>query len=480
MDSSQKIQQWENGVREIDLLQVLIHLLQHIIPILICALLGAAILGGVKLVSDLRGSENPENLENEEATLEYENALALYEFQMESYNDQLQTAYESLTQYEEYRNSSILLNMDPKNYYQKEFVWFVNAGEERAEAVRDAYAAVFGWDYYYYVQEHISERYEALYLSELISISYGEDASGSSNDADTSRLSLTISSPTEKLLQEISDATNSYLEENWPRVTEAMDGYEITLLIERKYVRTESYDSGTVIQAQNDYNQKIETLLSAILNLETKISGLTEPKSPFPEELEQAAPRFSKNAIKYALIGLFLGAFLSAGWLTVRFVMSDVVLNEDEIQRCFGVYILASVRRFNGSGLWRRLLSRLSGDANRAATPEAAAALAYVNLESMMEATGRRGEKVLLVGGDETALEETERLVEERISDTETPNRISAGGNILVDQGAVERLQNYDNVVLVVRKGSTRSQEIGRELEKLLALKKNIIGLIVL
>ena len=475
MDNSQKIQRWENEAVEIDLFEVLIHLLEHIKPILICALLGAAIFGGVKLVGELRSSEKLDNtetvLEYEKAMLEYEKTYALYKLQMETYNGQLQAAYESLAQYEEYRDNSILLNMNPKNYYQKEFIWIVNAEEERTEAVLDAYAAVFGWDYYYYVQERISEHYEALYLSELIRISY---------DVDASRLSLIISSPTEKLLQEISDATNSYLEENWPQVAETVDGYGIILLVERKYVSTDSYDSGIVISAKNGFNEKISALRDTIPALQTKISGLTEPEPPVKNELKQTSLGLSKAVVKYGLLGLLLGAFLPAGWLIVRFVMSDVVLDEDEIQRRFGVYILASVRRFDGSGLWRRLLSRLSGDVNRTTTPEAAAALARINLESIMEATGRREENVLLVGGDETALEETERLIGESKSGAETSKSISIGGNILVDQGAVERLQDYDNIVLVVRKGSTQNREIGKEMEKLLALKKNVIGLIAL
>ena len=481
MDSLQKIQRLELEDVEIDLFQIVLHLLEHIKPILICALLSAVILGGTKFVSGLRGTENigSEKTEGEEeALLEYEKALALYELQMESYNKQLQAAYDSLAQYEEYRDNSILLNIDPKNYCQKEFVWFVNAEEERTGAVLNAYAAVFAWDYYYYVQKHISERHEVLYLSELIGISYV---------AETSMLSLTISSPTEALLEEISDATKSYLEEIWPQVTETIGGYEIALLVERQYVCTDLYDSSAVVRARNDVDQKIFALRNTILDLQTNISALTEPELSFSEgpDGETAESSLSskgsyKDAVKYALIGLFLGAFLSAGWLTVRFVMSDVVLSEDEIQRRFGVYILASVRRFNGRGLWQHLLSKLSGDANRAVTPEAAAALACANLESMMEAEGRRGENVLLVGGDRDALSEAERLVGERKNSTETPYAISVGGNVLVDQTALEQLQNYDNVVLVVRKGSTQNRELGKELEKLLMLQKNIVGLIAL
>lgn len=479
MDNSQNMQQWENEAAEIDLFQVLIHLLEHIRPILICALIGAAILGAAKLVSELRGAENPgaegpaaETVEDEEAMQKYEEALANYELQMKIYDEQLQTAYDSLTQYEEYRENSILLSMDPMNYYQKEFVWFVNAEEERTGAVLNAYAGVFGWDYYYYVQERISDRCEALYLSELISTSYNLSTSG---------LSLTILSPTEKLLQEISDATESYLEEKWPQVMEAMGGYEITLVIERQYITTETFNSGTVIQAQKSLDQQILTLRNTILDLRTRISGLNQPEPPVEDATKQTTQGFSKNSvIMYALIGLLLGVFLSAGWLMVCFVVSDVVLDEEEIQRRFGVYVLASVRRFNGNGLWRRWLSRLSGDVNRTATPEAAAALACVNLESMMKVAGRRGENVLLVGDDEGALKETERLIAESKSGAETSKCISVGGNILVDQGAMEQLQDYDNIVLVVRKGSTRNREIGKEVEKLLTLKKNVVGLFAL
>ena len=479
MDNSQNMQQWENEAAEIDLFQVLIHQLEHIRPILICALIGAAILGAAKLVSELRVAENPgaegpaaETAEDEEAMQEYEEALANYELQMKIYDEQLQTAYDSLTQYEEYRENSILLSMDPMNYYQKEFVWFVNAEEERTGAVLNAYAGVFGWDYYYYVQERISDRCEALYLRELISTSYNLSTSG---------LSLTISSPTEKLLQEISNATESYLEEKWPQVMEAMGGYEITLVVERQYVTTETFDSGTVIQAQKSLDQQILTLRNTILDLRTRISGLNQPEPPVEDATKQTTQGFSKNnVIMYALIGLLLGVFLSAGWLMVCFVVSDVVLDEEEVQRRFGVYVLASVRRFNGNGLWRRWLSRLSGDVNRTATPEAAAALACVNLESMMKAAGRRGENVLLVGDDEGALKETERLIAESKSGAETSKCISVGGNILVDQGAMEQLQDYDNIVLVVRKGSTRNREIGKEVEKLLTLKKNVVGLFAL
>lgn len=500
---------WQDTETEIDLVQLLVELLRNIKPILICAVICGVLFGGLKLGKDyydeyraknasvevdtslnkygvggMVGVNNAEETEDWEYKTkeerEYEQKLETYNLAVASYQDQLAKVLKLVSRNEEYKQNSVLLNMDPNNFYQKDAVWYVdthyqvNPGLSMQDinpitSIMSAYATLLSSeDFYIYVQKNISDSIDGLYIRELIF---------TSTDADTSFIRLTALGATEQMADDIFSASVKYLESHKPQINNAVSRYDVTLIEEWGYGSYDPEASESVIgggyanyikSKQDSFNDTLAELQTSAVELQQKLLKLAEPKNP-------GSSSHIKTFVKNGIIGGVLGVVLAAVYIVIRFIAKDAALSEDELRRRYGVFVLSSVKRFSGKGKWQRMLSKLCGDAKRSETVEEAAGLAQANIASILEAVGQKDGKVLLVGKDSAALSEVERLTTGK-----QDSGIIAGGDIMTDKNAVKTLREYENVVVVERKEETPYREIGRELEKLSLLNKKVIGLIAL
>lgn len=495
---------WQNTETELDLVQLFVELLKSIKAILICAVICALLLGGWKFSDGYRAIKRQqaelaakesvtETVKtggelDETAPRQHETNLEIYNAQAAAYQQQLDRATEEIARKEEYRRGSVLLNMNPQDFYQRTAVWYVdthyqiNTGAVMQNPnplnnIISTYGTLLtSSEFYSYVQEHITEKIDARYIGELLLVK---------TDSGSALIQVIALGSTEQMANELCDAAKQYLELNYSQISGVVGNYDITL-VENSGAGGSGDGSGTkeamdaIIDAQVSYDTQLNALLKTVSDTQLKLSQLAEPGGVNSSANPDTTPIISmttvkKAGIKNAVIGCLLGIVLAVIYIVIRFIAKDAALSEDELRRCYGVFILSSVKRFPGKGMWRRMLSKLSGDAKRSDTVEEAAGLAQANIVSILEADGQKNGKVLLVGKDTTALSEVERLVSDKNSDS-----IKAGGDIMTDKNAVETLRKYENVVVVERKEETSYREIGRELEKLSLLNKNVIGLIAL
>ncbi|MBE6909151.1 MAG: hypothetical protein E7474_06220 [Ruminococcaceae bacterium] len=499
---------WQSDEAEIDLIQLLVEILKNVKPILICAVICGLMLGGAKLGLGLYADYRAKNAPAEEDTTlnkygignltgvngetlyengmyktkeerEYEQKLENYKLQVASYQAQISEVLKLISRNEEYKRNSVLLNLNPNDFYQKDAVWYVdthyqvNPGLSMQDvnpinSIMSAYATLLSSeDFYSYVQENTGGDIDALYLRELIV---------SSTDPETSLIRLTVLGATEQMADGIFDASVRYLEGHKPSINNAVSNYDVTLIEEWGYDSYGAVASESVIgegyanlikDKQDSYNTTMTELQATVVDLQQKLLQLSEPENPGSSSLLKS---FAKNGV----IGGVLGIVLTGVYLVVRFIAKDAALSEDELRRRYGVFVLSSVKRFPGKSRWQRMLSKMCGDAGRTETVEEAAGLAQANIASILEANGQKDSKVLLVGSDAAALSEVERLTAGK------QGGITAGGDVMTNRAAVETLRSYENVVVVERKEETSYREIGREMEKLSLLKKNVIGLIAL
>lgn len=489
---------------EIDLIQLLVELLRKIKPVILCALICGVLFGGWKAFDGMRdmkrqqaqpasatdAAERTETDPDEAAMRQYEKSVELYEAQKTAYQAQLDRTLEEIAAKEEYRRNSVLLNIDPQNLYQKTAVWYVdthyqiNPGAVMQDPnplndIMSAYDALLAsGEFYGYVQKQISETIDARYIGELIF---------TSTDSGSALLQVTVLGSSEQMAKELLAATKQYIELNYSKISVAVGNYDIAIVqdvdIGNGAGTKDSMDA--VIGAQTAYNSQMTALQNTVTDLNIKILSLVEPEEPKAKPEEKAedsnaiAPLSSSAVIrsgaKRGIIGLLLGAVLAGLYIAISFIAKDPAVSEDELRKRYGVFVLASVKRFPGKGAWQKMLAKLSGDTKRSTDMEEAVGLAQANVISILEASGQKEGKVLLVGMDTVALSEVERLTTGKQSGC-----ITAGGDIMTDKNAVEMLRGYENVVLVERKGALSYREIGRELEKLALLNKNVVGMIAL
>lgn len=505
---------WRDDESEIDLIQLLVELLKNIRPILICACICAAVFLGGRLLLSVLGSNTAEEASGEEAIsldrygvggmigvtgweeseaidpetgepksqarLKYEREMELYQLKLASYQEQFAKTLDLISRNEVRRRDSVLLNLDPQSFFQKDGVWYVDTHYQVSpgmslqntnpiNSVMSAYQTLLNsGDFYYYVQEHISDPIDVRYIGELLPVS---------TNSGTAMLTVTAVGSTEKMANELFEAAKGYLESHKPQISGVVSDYDITLVEEWSYdaANPGSSSSGSraymnsIISEQDSFNDQLSELQNTALDLQSKLLQLEEPK---PASGEGGT---LSGALKFGVIGGVIGVVLAAIYFVIRFVAKDAALSEDELRRRYGVFVLASVKRFPGEGKWQKMLAKLCGDEKRSVDIEETAGLAQANITSILEADGQERGKVLLVGKDTVALSEVESL-----TTCKENGGIVVGGDIMTDKGAVEMLREYENVVLVERKEETSYREIGRELEKLALLNKNVVGLIAL
>jgi len=467
---------------EVDLVQLLVWVLERVGSILLCALALGVLLFGWKLYGGLRALPDEETVRT--AQEDYQTKLTAYQAEKKGYEDRILTASESLERNEAYAADSMLLHLDPLNHYQSTAVWLVEADERVAAQVFGAYAALAAdGELAETVRGNVGEGVGGPYVGELILVE---------TDKEASLLRLMVLGDSQETAERVFDAARSSLEENRARIASTVGEFRLTLIKEwsghvsklesdMQQVNTpatvlirgeggdKSFQTGAekITAAQSAFNAQRSQTQSSLAELQKAAAALTPPTAP----VFATRGDVLKTAIKYGVIGLLLGAVLAALWHTICFLMIDPVMSEGELRGRCGLFILASVRRYSGKTPWQRLLGRLSGDAGRTASAEDAAALARANAEAVLAAAGRQGEKILLVGGEaELAL----------LSDPDGAGVFVTGGDVMTDGAVVERLRDYENVALVVRKGAVSCVEVARELEKLLLLRKNVIGTIAL
>lgn len=79
------------------------------------------------------------------------------------------------------------------------------------------------------------------------------------------------------------------------------------------------------------------------ISLKQKTKELSELAEPKNNLLSKGS--VLKSAVKYAVLGGVLGAFIAVFFLCVAFLMSDKLVNEKELKRRYGIMVLGVFRR---------------------------------------------------------------------------------------------------------------------------------------
>lgn len=487
---------------EFNLKLALVEVLRNIKKVLIFALVFAVVLGFAKWRGDLSDRDkllreqeviaqegfdsnlSPEELETQRIERE------TYRAQKASYEAQISAAQAQITQMEAQKGGSVLLSAELDDFRQRGGIWFVDTHyqihtdtvvqeSDFVSSILSAYETLLSsGEFYDYVGQHMTEAISNQYLSELITItrsSANVSAVQGTTGHGAATISVSVFGSSDQMAGEIYGAAKAYLTSHSAQVARTVHAHDLTLVDEWEgSVAGEQAD--LIRTAQDSYNGELAALRATVSDLQAKLLTLKVPSSMQAVAIERALKSDSEiavNAVIFGLLGMLVGAVLAAVIVIIAFVKRDAALDESEIQQRCGVLVLSSLRRFSGTSSWQQSLSRLCGDEKRAETLEEVAALARVNLCSALEAAGRAGEKVLLIGQNE--VNDLARLI-----GRESSVDIVAGGNVMLDATAAEAMRSIDNVALVERKEGISYREINTELDRLAFLKKNVVGMIAL
>lgn len=217
----------------------------------------------------------------------------------------------------------------------------------------------------------------------------------------------------------------------------------------------ESYQTNVLYNYNNQFSS-LKTMQSDLKTLkeqegETIVVG---------NEVTYASP--ATAAVKYAIVGLVLGAFLAAFVLVVIFLMSGRLESTDGFREEYGMPLLGQVTKQDGKkrifGFIDKWLVRLQEGAYADITYEEQVKIAAANLK----AAAKEGDlkKIMLAGT--IAKEEAEAFRAEFAKELDGIT-LSGYERIVFQASALEELDSYDGVLFLEKQGTSYSKMIKKE-----------------
>lgn len=186
------------------------------------------------------------------------------------------------------------------------------------------------------------------------------------------------------------------------------------------------------------------------------------------------------SAVKFAVVGLVLGAFLAAFVLVVIYLMSGKLQSTDGFREEFGMPLLSQITKRTGKkrafGFVDGWITRIEEGAYADITYEEQLKIAAANLKAA--AAKEEGLKKIMLAGT-IAKDEAEAFREEFAK--ELPGiALSSYERIVFQASALEQLDQYDGVIFLEKKGESYTKLIKKEYSLVTARDIKVLGAVVL
>ena len=465
----QYMNQMDMYEEEIDLKALVIAVLRKWRVLIATGIVFAILFGGLKGLSGLMKLRDPEYVQTQTETVT--EAKEQYETQKTIYETQLKTLEKEVETLNAYRDRSLYMNIDPYNEYRETVTYYVNTDYQimpgmdyqnvnQATSILNAYTRqIQDFSIYGKALNVIGRDFTSSDVRELVQVQ---------QDNTNFMFTVTIVGETDEIPDILMDVVRE-------TVTESKS--EITRTIGEHTIQEVSYTNGycvdtTLSDTKIRFQDNMTKLHDAIAKKQKAITELSKPSGDVPSQMGVL-----KQAVKYAVIGGFVGGFLAVMWVCVRYLMGARMPDETTLRERYRIRTVGSWRRkeektaFTFVDEW---LDKLEGIKKTEYDIEHVCRFAAANLDS----NAREGWKVLFAG---TLAEERLHEVYERLSKYAEQKNYSfvEGGNLVEDPIVVRKLAEVDAVLFVESREETKLTDFIKELDMVRSQKKELCGVLL-
>lgn len=454
--------------QEIDLKDLMFAVLRKWRLIVAFGILFALLLGGFKVMKGLQQLNDEEVVQKNRE--EYETSLEKYETTKERLEKEIENIQSNIESQQDYKDDSILMNINPYDEYVETVTFYVSTDYEimpgmmyqnpnTASSILKAYVSIAqNGEMYSYVLGRMNNKMGIRYLKELVKIQ---------TDYTNNMMDITVIGDTEKRASDVMRYIKDSIADSHKRITEAIGEHDVNIVDESKYVSVDL----DLEKKQKDFTTNMDALDTSLTDKTKELEDLEEPKDNLLTKGSVV-----KGAVKYAVLGGVLGAFMVVFFVCVVFLMSDKLVSEKELKRRYGVMVLGVFRKADKKrwfGFIDRWLDRMDGQAAAQLEDSQTFEVVAANAMNYVEGVSR----ILLVGT--VAREELERL-KEGLAGLLPEKNLTVGGNLGKEAQAIREAASCDAVILVEQRGRSLFGGIEQELEVVRSLEKRVIGCVVL
>lgn len=453
---------------EVDLKELLIWVLRRWRGIILCALIFAILGGAFKGITGLAKLHDAEYMESQRKTVEEDQEQ--YDTQKELYETQLKNLENEIRTLNDYREKSIYMNIDPFNEYHETVTYYISTDYQimpgmdyqnlnPTTSILNAYIRrVQDFNIYGGTLNLIDNAITVSDIKELVQVQ---------QDNTNSMFTVTIVGPDEKIPQILMDTVRKTVEDSKKDIEQSIGKHNVN-----EVMANSGYTVDTVLSDNKiRFEDNMTKLHDALVKKQKAIDDLKEPSG---EVLSKKG--VVKQAVKFGLMGLIGGGFISTLWVCAIFLLSDRMPGESELKEKYGIRIIGRYRREEKKGSFSfvdRWIGGLEGIRKVDYDRECVIQLAAANLEGIVP----KGSSIAVIGAID---KEQLHMLCDRLKKYVGEYAILEAGNITEESEALRKLIAIDGVVFVESVDNTKRSEFLRALETVQEQKKEVYGLILI
>ena len=453
--------------QEIDLKELLFTLLYRWRPIVLAAVLLGLLLGGYKVVNGLRSQQDETAVE--EAREQYDMDLAAYNRNVASSEWDIEKLKRALQNQQDYNDASVLMQIDPYNKPRAAADILIRLDSAEWEMYPDGVSMDPTDSLVKLYASNLVQRLDWSGLEKKTDVEsrYLKELVGVGTDYSSNTVTIDVVYSDEETAEMILDEILRQLDRRKGEFASVAGNYTASVVN-----RNLSFIMDTGLEDKQKQNtDKIFSYQKDLLDKEKALKDLEEPE--VPQEISKK--KVAVQGVKFALIGGVGGAFLLAFYFCMIYVLSGKLHTDDELKDRFRVKILGVFALPVKTGVLcgiDRWLERLEGKAVR---PSEEAVLKRVTL-NIQNYVGE-AKKLLLTG---TVSEDILKELAGKLSESLPGIRLVVGADMNKAADTLQLLAECDGVILVEKREASKCAQIQKEKESIDALKKPIIGCMVL
>lgn len=454
--------------QEIDLKDLMFSVLRKWRPIIVVAVAFALLLGGFKTAKGIGQLGDADYVKENKAA--YDLSMEQYESTKKRLEREIENIQDNIKSQEQYKKDSILMNINPYDEYVSAATLYISTDYQimpgmayqnpnTSASILKAYMSIAqNGEMYNYVLGKMNNELSLRYLKELVKME---------PDYDNNMLSITVVGDSKQRAAKVMELLMDSIEESHEKLIQTIADHEVNIVDETSYVSVDL----ELEQQQQDLSANMEQLASS---LQAKSKELTDLKEPASGLLSKTS--VLKGAIKYAILGGVLGAFMAVFFICVAFLMSDKLVNDKELRRRYGLMVLGTFKKSGKKKAFAfvdRWLDKLEGAAERELEDERTFEVIAANVNNYAEGI----KNVLLIGTvDRDALDRLCKGLESLMPGLS----LTAGGNPCKEAETIKEAASCDAVIMVEQREKSMFGNMENELELMRSLNKKVLGCIVL
>jgi hypothetical protein len=233
-------------------------------------------------------------------------------------------------------------------------------------------------------------------------------------------------------------------------------------------------DRNYVAEVQRQFSDNQSNLTNQIATLYDRYTALSDREVSAESSKGVTMSQALKGGIKFGIIGMILGIFLSAGFIVFKAILEDKIFSSSEIPSLFGLRVFGDYKSGANNAFDKALYKLSYGDAlpDKEKFYEVAAA----NVKTFVTAFKDEDIKEISMVGKIDS--EVLKTISKSINDINGDETVKAAGDVISDAEAINAIKDVKYTLIAIDR-NTAKKDLRSLLEKLKGLNKSVAGVLL-